>query len=181
MTSLPVSPVPAGTSPSVWIDGMQERDAAAVEALHATAFGPGRFARAAFRLRERAAPVLPCSFVARMDGALVGAVSMSRLEIGGQDGGVRGLLLGPLAVSPEKRDVGIGRALLGQAVQTAFAAGEPYVLLVGDLPYYAPSGFTRVPMGAMVMPGPVDPMRLLIALSPRWDGGVPKGRVEGTA
>ncbi|MEM1285994.1 MAG: N-acetyltransferase [Pseudomonadota bacterium] len=181
MSSLSVSSVPAGTPPSVWIDVMQDADDADVDALHAAAFGPGRFARTAFRLRERAAPVMACSFVARIDRALVGAVSMSRLVIGGKETGSRGLLLGPLAVSPDHRDVGVGRALLGQAVQAAFASGEPYVLLVGDLPYYAPTGFQRVPPGTMVMPGPVDPMRLLVAISPSLEGDAPTGRVEGAA
>ena len=37
------------------------------------------------------------------------------------------------------------------------------MLLVGDEPYYDRFGFKRVPRGQLVMPGPVDPDRLLAA------------------
>ena len=36
------------------------------------------------------------------------------------------------------------------------------MVLVGDEPYYEKSGFKRVPKGRAVMPGPVDPARLLV-------------------
>jgi predicted N-acetyltransferase YhbS len=35
------------------------------------------------------------------------------------------------------------------------------VLLVGDAPYYARAGFKPVPPRQLIMPGPVDPERLL--------------------
>jgi predicted N-acetyltransferase YhbS len=35
--------------------------------------------------------------------------------------------------------------------------------LVGDEAYYGKVGFKRIPKGQAVMPGPVDPERLLIA------------------
>lgn len=149
-------------------------DADAIEALHASVFGPGRFARTAFRLRERAAPLLEISRKAMADGVLVGAVTMSRISIGQMPG----VLLGPLAVCPELRDLGIGRVLLAEAAEAAFGAGEPYVLLVGDLPYYEHVGFSRVPFGTMAMPGPVDPSRLLIAVNPEG-GALPSGVVVG--
>ena len=34
-------------------------------------------------------------------------------------------------------------------------------MLVGDEPYYARVGFKRVPKGAIKMPGPADPARIL--------------------
>ncbi|HWF95488.1 MAG TPA: N-acetyltransferase, partial [Xanthobacteraceae bacterium] len=40
--------------------------------------------------------------------------------------------------------------------------GHQLVVLVGDEPYYAKSGFKRVPEGRAVMPGPVDPARVLV-------------------
>ena len=146
----------------------------AVLALHETAFGPGRFARTAFRLRERAAPLSDLSLVAEEEGDLIGAVSLSRIAVGDTPG----VLLGPLAVLPAKRHLGVGKALLARSVMAAFAAGEPYVLLVGDLPYYAPTGFAVVPFGSMAMPGPVDPARLLIALNPACTD-LPRGEVRG--
>ena len=35
------------------------------------------------------------------------------------------------------------------------------VLLVGDEPYYSRVGFQKVPAGRLLLPGPVDPDRLL--------------------
>lgn len=155
---------------------MQSGDEPRVNALHERVFGPGRFARTAFRLREKAAPFLSLSLVAEEAGTLIGAVSMSRIAVGDTNG----VLLGPLAVLPEKRDVGVGKALLFQAVEAAHRSGEPFVLLVGDLPYYAPAGFEVVPLGTMTMPGPVDPSRLLIAISSSANA-LPAGVVRGAA
>ncbi|MFN3225771.1 MAG: GNAT family N-acetyltransferase [Hyphomicrobiales bacterium] len=160
----------------VAFSAMQPSDDARVQALQAAVFGPGRFARTAFRLREKAAPLLPLSLVAEEQGGLIGAVSMSRIAVGEY----HGVLLGPLAVLPEKRDLGIGKALLAKAVAAAFESGEPFVLLVGDLPYYAPAGFKVVPYGTMHMPGPVDPSRLLIAINPKRSI-LPTGNVRGCA
>lgn len=153
---------------------MQTVDEPRVNALHDRVFGPGRFARTAFRLREKAAHLLSFSLVAEEANTLIGAVSMSRIKVGD----TRGVLLGPLAVLPEKRDVGVGKALLFQAVEAAHQSGEPFVLLVGDLPYYAPAGFAVVPFGTMRMPGPVDPTRLLIAMNGSVDAS-PTGAVRG--
>jgi len=174
-----LSLLPAGAPDvpsSVTFASMQTADAPRVNALHEQVFGPGRYARTAFRLREKAAPLLPLSFLAEDDGALIGSVSMSRIAVGE----THGVLLGPLAVLAEKRDLGVGKALLFQAVQAAHQSGEPFVLLVGDLPYYAPAGFAVVPFGSMKMPGPVDPTRLLVAMNPSVEL-MPIGVVRGTA
>lgn len=147
----------------------------AVEALHRDSFGPGRFARTAFRLREAASTMMECSFTAWDNQNLVGTVTMSHILIGAQ----RGALLGPLAVAEGKRDAGIGRALLQAATQSAFAAGHSFVLLVGDAPYYAPFGYAPVAFGFLQMPGPVDPARLLLARNPGASAPIPMGKVCG--
>ncbi len=41
--------------------------------------------------------------------------------------------------------------------------GHRLVVLVGDEPYYKKAGFRRVPKGRVVLAGPVDPARLLVA------------------
>jgi len=53
-------------------------DAEAIERLNERVFGPGRFARTAYRLREEAEPDLTLSFVARVGTLLVGANRMTR-------------------------------------------------------------------------------------------------------
>jgi len=73
------------------------------------------------------------------------------------------LLLGPLTVEPPFRARGIGRALIDRALEEARRGGHRLVVLVGDEAYYGRCGFRQVPKGRAVMPGPVDPERLLVA------------------
>lgn len=136
--------------------------AASIDRLHAEAFGPGRFSRAAFRVREQGPHDPALSFVALgEDGsALLGSVRLTWVETAGT--GLRGLLLGPLAVQEPLKGKGIGKALMRKAVAAARDAGAPYIVLVGDKPYYWPFGFETAPRGLIAMPGPVDPARLLI-------------------
>ena len=136
-------------------------DSEAILHLHERAFGPGRFARTAFRLRERAPPRPDLSFTALVGTLLVGSVKLSPIAIGPDRRPA--LMLGPLAVEPAFEGRGIGGALVTRALEAARAAGHTLVLLVGDETYYARFGFKRVPEGRLVMPGPVDPARLLTA------------------
>ena len=132
-------------------------DLAAIEKLDERAFGPGRFARSAYRLREGVAPDYGLSFVARIGTLLIGANRMTPIFCGDRPA----LLLGPLTVDPPFRSGGIGEALVVKSLDAARAAGHELVLLVGDMSYYGPLGFAPVPHGRLVFAGPVDPERLL--------------------
>lgn len=131
-------------------------DTAAIERLHARAFGPGRFARTAYRLREGSAPVADLCFTALVGSYLVGSVRLWPAEARGPL-----LVLGPLTVDPSFEGRGIGSRLMDTALDAARAAGHGLVVLVGDAPYYRRFGFTPVPPGRLVPPGPVDPARFL--------------------
>ena len=133
-------------------------DAVPIERLHERTFGPGRYAKSAYRLRERNAHVLDLSFTARIGTLLVGSVRLSPIRIGE----AKALLLGPLTVEPPFRERGIGYALIERALAEAKAKGHRLVVLVGDEPYYGKSGFQRVAKGRVVLPGPVDPARVLV-------------------
>jgi predicted N-acetyltransferase YhbS len=136
---------------------MTPADAAAVGALGAAAFGPGRFARTAFRVREVSGP--PAVALVAVDGGrLVGSIELTRICIGGAPGA---MLLGPLTIAPEYRGRRCGLTLMEHGIGEAKALGTRLVLLVGDLPYYAKAGFMAVPPGAIRLPGPVNPARLL--------------------
>lgn len=139
------------------IRAQQPGDAEAVEALNALAFGPGRFAKTAYRLRRANPPLMACNRVCIHQGELVGAVCFSPVAIGPQ----KAVLLGPLAVHPRLKNKGIGVALMQEGIAALRACGHELVILVGDLPYYARVGFEGVPPGRMKMPGPVDQSRLL--------------------
>jgi predicted N-acetyltransferase YhbS len=131
-----------------------------IEDINAEAFGPGRFARAAYKIREGGPHRRDLSFVALSEGAVIASVRMTPIAAG--DG--RALLLGPLAVRPAFKNLGIGRRLVAIALDAARRGGWDLVILVGDAPYYAPLGFAKVvPYGQLVMPRPVDPKRLLAA------------------
>lgn len=134
-------------------------DADLIEALLETAFGPGRFAKTAYRLREGVAPDFDLSFVALAGVRIIGAVRLTPIRIGAAPA----LLLGPLAVHPDFEGRGAGKALVRTALGAAGAGGHGLVILVGDPPYYGPLGFVPVPPGQIGLPGPVDPRRLLAA------------------
>jgi predicted N-acetyltransferase YhbS len=132
-------------------------DAEPIERLNERVFGPGRFARTAYRIRETTDPDPTLSFVARVGTLLVGASAMTPIVIGESSA----LLLGPLIVEPVFRSQGIGEALVTSSLAAAKSAGWKLVILVGDEPYYARMGFQRAPKGQISLPGPVDPERLL--------------------
>jgi predicted N-acetyltransferase YhbS len=146
------------TDPAFTILPETADDALAIERLHERTFGPGRYAKSAYRLRERMPHRPELSFTARIGTLLVGSVRLSPIRIGE----TRALLLGPLTIEPPFRERGIGYALIERAVAEAKAKGHRLVVLVGDEPYYGKSGFKRIPKGRALMPGPVDPARLLV-------------------
>jgi predicted N-acetyltransferase YhbS len=134
-------------------------DAAAIERLHERTFGPGRFARTAFRIRERLAHRLDLSFTARIGTLLVGSVQLTPIRIGE----TAALLLGPLTVEPPFRERGIGQELIERALAEARRQGHRLVVLVGNPDYYMKAGFRPAAKDQITMPGPVDPARLLVA------------------
>jgi predicted N-acetyltransferase YhbS len=134
-------------------------DALAIDRLYERTFGPGRYARTAYRIREQFPHRADLSFTARIGTLLVGSVRLTPIRIGE----TAALLLGPLTIEPPFRERGIGRALIERALAAARERGHRLVVLVGDEPYYGKSGFKRVAKGTVTMPGPVDPARLLVA------------------
>ena len=133
-------------------------DAPVLSELSAQAFGPGRFVRSAYRVREGVAPVPELSLTAWLGGRLIGGIRFTAIRIGEEEGAA---LLGPLVVDPAEKGKGYGRALVEEGLVRAKAQGFALVILVGDMPYYARFGFKPVPPGQIVLPGPVDPERLL--------------------
>jgi predicted N-acetyltransferase YhbS len=129
-----------------------------IKALHEAAFGPGRFARSAYRVREgcRLAPEL-CLKV-EIGGALAGAIMFAPVTIGGHGGA---LMLGPLAIAQPFVNQGWGLKLILEGLKRGAALGYEFVTLVGDLPYYARANFAVAPAGRIWLPGPADAGRIL--------------------
>ena len=130
-----------------------------VEDLQALAFGPGRFSRTAFRVRERF-PIDPSlTLIAEVDGIACGSVWMTPISVGGIDG----YMLGPLATHPNFRKRGAGKLLAREVTRIALERGKgSFVLLVGDRDYYCPLGWQPTVPGAIEWPGPVDHSRVLV-------------------
>ncbi|HEY1560579.1 MAG TPA: N-acetyltransferase [Caulobacteraceae bacterium] len=136
-------------------------DAAIADGLIERAFGPGRYAKAAERLREGSSSIRELSFIAWRGERAVGCVRLWPIAVGE----TRALLLGPFAVEEAERSAGVGAALIARACEAAAAAGHAVVLLVGDLSYFGPLGFAGT--RDVRMPGPVDRCRVLArALTP---------------
>ena len=186
--------VSEGEQYDLYRDGMwiirpeREEDGGAVETLVRLGFGPGRFAKTTYRLREGVRPDSKLSFVAEKQdgvaekqdgGELLGSVRFWPIIVGERST----LLLGPLAVRPDLRGIGIGIALMQRGIDEARALGHDSVVLVGDESYYARVGFAKLPPGHVRFPGPVDPARILgLALQPGGleglSGAVKRARLD---
>jgi len=162
MSAEPLIAAPISVQPEAAADADQ------VAALIDAAFGPGRMAKTAERVREASSPV--CGLVVREGSRVVGSVRLWRIAVGGAPA----LFLGPIAVDAAARRSGLGAALVEAALRCAGTEGVAGVLLVGDLPYFSRFGFDVLPDARM--PGPVDPRRLLW-----WSltGTAPTGEVVG--
>lgn len=158
-------------------------DLAAIAALHARVFGPGRFARSAYRVREGKGLLSRFCRLADRNGRLIASLRVTEVIIG-QTGGAA--LLGPVAVDPDFVGQGYGRQIVSAALHEMTTAGLELVVLVGDEPYYGRFGFKPVPRGQIVFPAPVNPQRILavelkpgalarfhglVAAAPTPDGG----------
>lgn len=132
-------------------------DVAAREALLDACFGENRHGRTCQRLRDGRAPATGLALSAMRDGTLVGTVRLWHVSAGGRPA----LVLGPLAVDPACRELGIGAALMQQALAAARARGHAAVILLGDAPYYARFGFSPEKTAELSLPGPFERDRLL--------------------
>ena len=154
-------------------------DVVAREALLDACFGENRHMRTCQRLRDGRAPAEGLAFRPCAEGRLVGTVRLWHVSAGG----VPALVLGPLAVDPSCRELGVGAALMNHALATAKARGHGAVILLGDAPYYARFGFSALKTGELSLPGPFERDRLLGlelregALDGAWGMIAPTGAV----
>jgi predicted N-acetyltransferase YhbS len=145
-------------SPSLVIRKARPDDIAEISKLHARVFGPGRFARSAYRVREGKGHLSRFCLVASIGNEIVASIRTTEITIGGAKGAV---LLGPVAVDADHRSFGLGSKLMTAGLEAARTGGAKVVVLVGDHPYYGRFGFAAVPPGQIVFPGPVNPFRIL--------------------
>lgn len=137
-------------------------DRHAADALVEAAFGPGRLAKTAERLREgqSGGPAIALVVDDQYRGDQQRVAGVVRLWPVSIDQ-ARALFLGPIAVDPGLRGSGLGRALVRAACDRAAAQGWSLVLLVGDPSWFEPLGFSAAGLENVTLPGPVDRRRLL--------------------
>ncbi|WP_404338358.1 GNAT family N-acetyltransferase [Sphingomonas sp. MMS12-HWE2-04] len=142
-------------------------ESAAVEALLDRAFGPDRHLRTAYRVRAGTMAIAELSFAALAeDGALLGTIQCWPVTLACDSGAlVPMVMVGPVAVSPEHQQQGIGRMLMERmldAVPGCASEGCQTLMLVGDPEYYGRFfGFTPDRTGQWRLPGSFEPRRLL--------------------
>jgi predicted N-acetyltransferase YhbS len=164
MTALRKTPVAVALDPDAAafaIRAERASDVVAREALLDACFGDNRHARTCQRLRDGHVPAEGLAFSAVRQGGLkdrlVGTLRLWHVSAGG----VPALVLGPLAVDPSCRELGVGAALMNHALVAAGVRGHGAVILLGDAPYYGRFGFSALKTGELSLPGPFERDRLL--------------------
>src|ERR1700675_3905450 len=127
-------------------------DVVAREALLDACFGDNRHTRTCQRLRDGRAPAEGLALSALAQGRLVGTLRLWHVSAGG----VPALVLGPLAVDPSCRNLGVGAALIKHALIAAEVRGHRAVILLGDAPYYGRFGFSARKTAELSLPGPFE-------------------------
>jgi predicted N-acetyltransferase YhbS len=157
MTALrKTTPAPTDAAPFA-IRAERASDVVAREALLDACFGANRQLRTCQRLRDGRAPAEGLALSVVRGGRLVGTVRLWHVSAGGKPA----LMLGPLAVDPSCRKLGIGAALMNHALSAAAARGHGAVILLGDAAYYQRFGFTAAKTAKLSLPGPFERERLL--------------------
>jgi putative acetyltransferase len=118
-----------------------------VRTLVAAAFGDEALAVLLDDLRASAA-WLGLSFVAELDGEIVGHVAYTRGWVDDPTELVEVLVLSPLSIRPDHASKGIGTALVMESLEQLTGRGEPLVFLEGDPGFYSRLGFVPAePLG----------------------------------
>ena len=130
----------------------------AVEALYDRAFGPGRFAKTAERLREGNDCLKHLSRRAVSEGEVIAAVRLWPLMVGDVPGAV---FVGPVAVDEAFRGSSLGLELTELCLEAAQKDGWKLAILIGSADYFGRIGFTKIPTQDYPIPGYVPEGRLL--------------------
>ena len=136
-----------------------DKDLKNIEKLLDEAFGPGRYARTAYRYREKHNLISEYSYIYQDNKQLLASISFSQIFINNIN---KGLLLGPLAVKPGHDGKGYGVALVETTIKLIKKSKKyNFIVLVGDIDYYRRFNFKQISQPLNLV-GPVIPDRVLI-------------------
>ncbi|WP_409290574.1 GNAT family N-acetyltransferase [Peribacillus sp. SCS-37] len=111
------------------------------EVFKHTSYSDGRLEKALVReIREKPYYLPQFDLMIEADGSLAGHVMLSRFPIGGGQGG-EVLMLSPVSVAASRQRQGIGRHMVGTALEITARRGYKAVIVEGDYRYYRQFGF----------------------------------------
>ena len=129
-----------------------------IKLLHKS-FGPGRFARSVYRLREKNDRDTEFSYIYELNNQILSSISYYKTFLNND---INGLLLGPLAVDPEHRGKGYGVELVKYTIALIKKTmAYDFILVIGDYHYYEKFGFKRID-NTFSFYGPVNSEKVLI-------------------
>jgi predicted N-acetyltransferase YhbS len=157
----------ANATPTATLIPLEAVDPVMIEAVLDRAFGLDRHARTAYRIRA-GMDWLPGLSLAALDAheMLVATIQCWPVALQTRQGQVPLVMVGPVAVVPERQGEGFGvgliTAMIAADARLAASSGRalPQVL-IGDLDYYGRWGFSATLTGGWRCPGPYEPHRLL--------------------
>lgn len=139
-------------------------DPALVEELLDRAFEPGRHARTAYKVRD-GMDWLPALSFAALDTRemLVGTIQCWPVALTAPDGRPHPMIMvGPVAVLPEKQGEGFGKALVTASLSGIDSRAPLPQVMIGDAEYYGEWGFVADHTSGWELPGPFEAHRLLV-------------------
>lgn len=136
----------------------------AIERLLDAAFGTDRHGRAAYAIRTGMCWLPELSYALTDDkGVFVGLLQSWPVALRSDDGAlIRLIMVGPVAVLPERQGEGFGRMLMDRLIADADAHADAPLMMIGDPEYYGRFwGFGADATAHWRAPGPVEQRRLL--------------------
>lgn len=128
-----------------------------VDVLLDAAFGANRHGRTAYLLRRGMQEIEHLSYGIVDNDALIGSIQCWPIGIDGTPL----ILVGPVAVAPDRQNSGLGHKLMNGMLAAARPDDEPMVM-IGDPEYYERFGFTAAGTTGWTLPGPWESRRLLL-------------------
>jgi putative acetyltransferase len=124
-------------------------------------------------LRKSPGYVPDLAQVAVHDGAVIGHVMFTHIQIESDSGNTPAMTLAPLAVHPTWHRQGVGSLLARHGLQLCHQLGHRIVTVIGHSSYYPRFGFIQAsPLGIMMSHGRLEESKMVLGLTPDALDGV---------